>query len=235
MKSFETQQEDRMWQRMSYRDEKAIRLKFLMTSRPYDHIRRGLRGLEDRLPTIHLSGEGEAEVAKISREIDLVIEKRVEDIGRQRSLMPDERTFLQEKLTSVANRTYLWVSLTLDVIENISGFTRGKVRQAIQKIPQTVDDAYDKILNRSSDTKKARKLLHIDTAATRPLSLEEMSLTMAIDESHRSYDDVIEELEPEERFRHTLRDLCGLFVVVIGSKIYLLHQTAKEFLVRDNS
>ena len=58
---------------------------------------------------------------------------------------------------------------------------------------------------------------------------------MAIEETHRSYDDLIQELEPEERFRVTLRDLCGLFVVIIDAKIYLLHQTAKEFLVQDNS
>ena len=58
---------------------------------------------------------------------------------------------------------------------------------------------------------------------------------MAIEETHRSYDDIVQELEPEERSRVTLRDLCGLFVVIIDAKIYLLHQTAKEFLVRDHS
>ncbi|KAI9862582.1 MAG: hypothetical protein M1813_004434, partial [Trichoglossum hirsutum] len=210
-------------------------LKFLLTSRPYDHIRREFRGLENRLPTIHLSGEDEVEIEKISREIDLVIQNRVEDIGRKKSLEPIERTFLQEQLTLVSNRTYLWVSLTLDVIENTSGFTKGNVRRAIRQIPQTVDDAYSRILDRSSDTEKARRLLHIVTAATRPLSLDEMSLTLAIEESHRSYDDVMQELEPEERFRVTLRELCGLFVVIIDAKIYLLHQTAKEFLVGNDS
>jgi hypothetical protein len=216
-------------------DSNKFSLKFLLTSRPYGHIRREFRELENSLPTIHLSGEGEIEVEKISREIDLVIQNRVEDIGRKRSLEPDERTFLQEQLTLVPNRTYLWVSLTLDVINNISGFTKGNVRKAIGQIPQTVDDAYSRILERSSDTEKARRLLHIVTAATRPLSLEEMSLTMAIEETHRSYNDVMQELEPEERFRVTLRDLCGLFVVIVDAKIYLLHQTAREFLVPDNS
>jgi hypothetical protein len=48
-------------------------LKFLLTSRPYDHIRREFREGEDRLPTIHLSGEGEDEVKQISQEIGLVI------------------------------------------------------------------------------------------------------------------------------------------------------------------
>jgi ankyrin repeat domain-containing protein 50 len=33
----------------------------------------------------------------------------------------------------------------------------------------------------------------------------------------------------------TVRELCGLFVIIINAKIYLLHQTAKEFLVRNES
>jgi hypothetical protein len=209
-------------------------LKFLLTSRPYGHIRREFWELEKRLPSIRLSGENEIEVKKISKEIDLVIQSRVEYIGNKRSLEPYELTFLQEQLMAVPNRTYLWVHLTLDVIENISGFTKGNVRRALQRIPQNVDDAYNRILERSSDVKRARKLLHIVTAATRPLSVGEISLIMAIEETHKSYDDVKQELEPEERFQGTLRDLCGLFVVIIDTKIYLLHQTAKEFLVRDD-
>ena len=212
-------------------------LKFLLTSRPYGHIRREFQELEKRLPSIHLSGENEVEASKISQEIDLVIQSRVEYIGNKRSLEPDELTFLQEQLTLVPHRhrTYLWVHLTLNVIENISGFTRGNVRRALRQIPQDVDDAYNRILERSSDIEKARKLLHIVTAATRPLSVGEMSLIMAIEGTHKSYDEVKEELEPEERFQGTLRDLCGLFVVIIDTKIYLLHQTAKEFLVREDS
>ncbi|ERF70494.1 hypothetical protein EPUS_07350 [Endocarpon pusillum Z07020] len=216
-------------------DSNKFSLKILLTSRPYDHIRREFRDLESHLPTIHLSGEDEVEVEKISREIDLVIQRRVGDICTKRCLEPDERTFLQDQLTLAPNRTYLWVDLTLDVIENISGFTKGNVRKAVRQIPQTVDDAYNRILDRSSDTEKARRLLHIVVAATRPLSLDEMSVIMAIEETHGSYDDVMQEIEPEERFRGTLRDLCGLFVVIVDAKIYLLHQTAKEFLVRDDS
>ena len=211
-------------------DSNKFNLKFLLTSRPYGNIRHGFWELENYLPTIHLSGEDEVEVEKISREIDLVIKKEVEDIGRKRLLNPDECTFLQEQLTLVPNRTYLWVSLTLDIIKKTPCFTKGKVRRTIREIPQTVYEAYNGILERSLDKEKTKMFLHIVIAATRPLSLEEMSLAMAIGETHKSHDDVMEEFEPEERFRATLRDICGLCVVK-DAKIYLLHQTVKEFLV----
>jgi hypothetical protein len=188
-------------------------LKFLVTSRHYDHIRRGFRELENKFPTIHLSGEGEDEVQKISREINLVIEKRVEDIGEQNDLRPDERVYLREQLRHVSNRTYLWVSLTLDVIENMSGFTKGNIRQAVRKLPQNVDEAYDRILNRTSDRAKAMRLLHIITAAERPLSLRELSVAMAFSDRHRSITDILDELETDDkRFGRSLRDLCGLFL-----------------------
>ncbi|KAK6356069.1 hypothetical protein TWF718_000443 [Orbilia javanica] len=86
------------------------------------------------------------------------------------------------------------------------------------------------ILSKSSNVEEAKKLLQIVIAAARPLTLEEMSLALALKDEHQSYRDL--DLKPE-RFREYVRDLCGLFVI-INSKIYLLHQTVKEFLVQND-
>lgn len=212
------------------------KLKFFLTSRPYGHIRREFQELENQMPTIHLSGEGQAEVEKISHEINLVIMKRAQDIRIKKDLEQHEQDFLQEKLTEIPNQTYLWVSLTLDYIQGLDGFTKGKVRETVYyKIPNTVDRAYDKILSRSKDQCKAKHLLHTVLAAKRPLSVEELSLAMALKREGQSHDDIREEIEPVERFTTTLRDLCGLILVVVNSKVYLLHQTVKEFLVQNSS
>ncbi|GAW10696.1 hypothetical protein ANO14919_000310 [Xylariales sp. No.14919] len=205
-------------------------LKFLLTSRPYVHIQRCFRILETRLPTIHLSGENEVEVEKISKEIDIVIRKNVENLGVRLQLLPKEQEILQHELTRNPNRTYLWVYLMFDVINHSINITEDALREVIRNVPESVDAAYDRILCRSRDREKAIRLLHIVVAAERPLSLSEMALALAIKESDRSYADL--KLEPVTRFRDTVRELCGLFVTVQGSKIYLLHQTAKEFLVQ---
>ncbi|KAH0565359.1 hypothetical protein GP486_001242 [Trichoglossum hirsutum] len=202
-------------------------LKFLVTSRPYVHIQREFQMLKNHLPTIHLSGENETK--KISGEIDLVIKSRVQEIGDKSLLEPKERSFLQNELSAVPNRTYLWLTLILEVIERSLSYTDGNVRRIISTMPKTVEEAYEKILNRSADVTRAKRLLHIVVAATRPLTLMEMNLALAINESYRTYQEL--ELEPEDRFRTTVRSLCGLFVTIIDGRIYLLHQTAKEFLV----
>jgi ankyrin repeat protein len=208
-------------------------LKFLLTSRPYVHIQREFQRLINRFPTIHLSGEDEVEVEKISQEINVFIRSRVVDIGANLQLLLEEQQLLLDELLRVPNRTYLWVHLTLDVIRNSVSITKGSIHADISKIPKTVDEAYDRILCRSRDFEKAKRLLHIVVASTRPLSLKEIALALSVKENHQSYSDL--ELEPEDRFRNTIRDLCGLFVTIIDSKIYLLHQTAKEFLVQNVS
>src|SRR6202012_6246471 len=117
-------------------------------SRPYAHIQQDFEALKRRLPTIHLSGESEGELEKISQEINIFIKSRVKDIGAKRQFLPEEQRLLQAELIRVPNRTYLWVHLTLDVIENSVYLTTGSIRSNTSKIPKTVDEAYDKILCR---------------------------------------------------------------------------------------
>jgi hypothetical protein len=56
-----------------------------------------------------------------------------------------------------------------------------------------------------------------------------MNIALAIKDYHRSCRDL--DLAMEDRFKVTIRNLCGLFVSVIDQKVNLIHQTAKEFLV----
>jgi ankyrin repeat domain-containing protein 50 len=214
-----------------YGTRNNFNLKFLLTSRPYAEIRQGFQSLEiSELPVIHLSGEGDIEIKKISREIDLFIKARVRNIGGRLKLRNDEQDLLLQKLMRVPNRTYLWVHLTLDLIEGSLDIDKTRIVDATSHLPKTAYEAYDRILSKSRDSRKAKRILHIIIAAARPLTLREMALALTIQENHRSHGDI--DLPPEDRLRETIRDICGLFVTIIDSKIYLLHQTAKEFLVQ---
>ena len=66
--------------------------------------------------------------------------------------------------------------------------------------------------------------------ATRPLTLKEMNIALNIEDDHRNYDDL--DLGSPARFESSLRNLCGFFVTVVNQKVYLIHHTAKEFLIR---
>ncbi|KFZ19805.1 hypothetical protein V501_00489 [Pseudogymnoascus sp. VKM F-4519 (FW-2642)] len=206
-------------------------LKFLVTSRPYFNIERGFAELTSIFPSVHLAGEKEPEL--ITREIDIVIKARVQQIGTKLLLDDAERSSLEEEFLNITHRTYLWVKLIFDVIEQRLAITKKRLREIVGTIPDTLNKAYEAILERSTNKMEARKLLHIVVSAIRPLTLQEMNIALAINQNSRSQEDL--DLEPDERFRITVRNLCGLFVTVVDSKIYLIHQTAKEFLVKNNA
>jgi len=59
--------------------------------------------------------------------------------------------------------------------------------------------------------------------------VKEMSIAISIQEDDKALDDV--EVQSEEYSKILIRNLCGLFVSIIDGRVYLLHQTAKEFLL----
>ncbi|KAK1236987.1 hypothetical protein MKX08_007935 [Trichoderma sp. CBMAI-0020] len=209
-------------------------LKFLLTSRPYVGIYRSLQPIQlPGLPVIHLSGESEDEIRKIAQEINTYIDARVKDVGERLHLSHGECNLLLKKLKSVPNRTYLWVYLVLDFIEKSINISNTMIIQATLNIPTTVNEAYERILSKSFDTAQARKALHIIVAAARPLTLREMNFALSLENGgQQSYDDL--GLVPDDRFHQTLRNICGLCVVVVDSRVFLLHQTVKEFLVKED-
>lgn len=207
--------------------------KVLLTCRPYQQIISKLHGLFRNFPNIHIPGEEESEV--ISQEVDSVIQHRI----NQLSLSPKIKNCLEEKLREIPHRTYLWVHLIFDHIQ------RGDFKQTlkgaellIQKLPRNINDAYERILNRSKEEQEpiVRKALGIILAACRPLTLSEMNVAMSIDDALA--DDTAEiahslDLEDESDFKSRLRSWCGLFISIHQGRVYFLHQTAREFLLAD--
>ncbi|EWZ31680.1 hypothetical protein FOZG_14796 [Fusarium oxysporum Fo47] len=209
--------------------KKSPNLKFLITSRPYREIGMGFKPLENlNLPVIHLSGESDAEMRKIVKEIDIAIRERVRTISVKQKLTDDEQGILVTRLLCFRNRTYLWAHLTLDLIEHELDINKQKIINITSHLPQNVNEAYERILCRTCSVEKATRMLHLILAAKRPLTLEEMIVALELQQHHKSIDDM--ELEPEDRFRDKIRDICGL-VTVNDSRIFLLHQTVKEFLI----
>jgi ankyrin repeat protein len=204
-------------------------LRFIVTSRPYLDIERRFTVLISSFPTIRLQGEHESDI--ISGEIDIVIRWRVSQLQSELKLNNSETSNLEIELLRIANRTYLWLTLIFEIIRKTIRPTSRKLKAVISTLPSTVDKAYEAILSKieKDERPQARKLLHIIVAATRPLTLGEMNIALAIEDNHKCYDDL--DLDDEVRFEASVRNLCGLFVTVVDQKVYLIHQTAREFLI----
>ncbi|KAJ6784126.1 hypothetical protein PWT90_07276 [Aphanocladium album] len=209
-----------------------VRLKFLITSRfnmkTKQDLMLGIKGV----PIIFLQGESDDNVlAEISAEVNLYIEHEVLQYRQIAHLSDDASSLLLDTLKAVDNRTYLWVYLIFKYIWELAPRSREEIRKATASLPETVDEAYERILKQSRDTLKARKLLHIIVAAEQPLTLAEMQVAMAIRETDKCYEDLADRLVSEKAFRESISSICSLFITIFKRKIYLIHQTAKEFLV----
>ena len=128
------------------------------------------------------------------------------------------------------NRTYLWVSLVFEVLERELKLTPKNATSIVNNLPQTVGHAYEAMLNKSPDKSLARKLLYMVLFAERPMTLAEMNIALNITDDCKSFED-IDRQDTDELLKTQIRTLCGLFLSIVGSKIYLIHQTAKEFLI----
>jgi hypothetical protein len=143
------------------------------------------------------------------------------------------RDYLEKRLLRVDNQTHLWLHLVFDVIrKNLVGTTTKAMESLIYRLPNSVNVAYEVILEKAPDPDEARKLFHIITGAMRPLSVAEMRFALSIDEQSTTVKGMV--FEPIRSFQKIIREQCGLFINILDGKIYLIHQTAREFLLQNS-
>ncbi|KAJ2987980.1 hypothetical protein NUW58_g4217 [Xylaria curta] len=220
----------RIKNQFSGNQSRPSKLKYLLTSRPYDQIVSEFRAFLAAFPYVRIPGEEESDA--ISAEVNRVIKYRVEILSKKKGLSDNVKGHLAQKLLEIEHRTYLWVYLVFDYLEKESFKKTSKgVDSTITTLPRTINQAYEKILSKSKeDEPMVRKALSIVLAARRPLTIMEMNVALNVDETTKSIDDL--DLEEEGDFGSRLRSWCGLFISIHHGKIYFLHQTAREFLLK---
>ncbi|GJN78761.1 hypothetical protein PLIIFM63780_002270 [Purpureocillium lilacinum] len=206
-------------------------LRFLVTNRPYQDIESGFNHIPSALPSIRLAGEESN--ADISEEINLVIRQKIQTAGEKLHPEQEVRDALEAKLLATSNRTYLWLHLVWAELEQSSIRRKKAFMKKIDSLPSSVEDAYESILSRlgRDSREEAEILLHIVVGARRPLTLWEMDVAFQL---ATDAPDALAHKDLELNvncLKSAVRELGGLFVFISDNRIYLIHQTAKEFLV----
>jgi ankyrin repeat protein len=232
---------------------KAPCLKFFLTSRPYGEIQSQFSSVwRQQLSEIRLAGEEDDVAGDIAKEIEIVVNDRIDNICDTFNLPDQKRKLMKSNLGAAPGRTYLWITLVFDdLLGNTSipnknyinkkRISKEYIESFVKHPPANVDGAYERILNRATtegadqDLKKTRTILQMVLAARRPLTLREMSIALPLTEHQPPYEDLADEMETEEGTWDTIRDCCGLLVIRVDNALYLLHQTVREFLVAPSS
>ncbi|OJJ85924.1 uncharacterized protein ASPGLDRAFT_65124 [Aspergillus glaucus CBS 516.65] len=140
---------------------------------------------------------------------------------------------LEQQILQMEHRTYLWLHLAINDIRTTLQDSLRPADEPIQPIPSSVNAAYARILDRvpSNQVNTVKKILQIIVGARRPLTIEEMAMALGL--ATRPISRNIAEAGLDSMgLENKIRRLCGLFVFINDSRIYLSHQTVREFLVR---
>jgi ankyrin repeat protein len=195
------------------------RIKFVITSRP----------LFGRQYTSNLLQIDPSQLS-VEEDLRLVIREKVEGIAQRTRCKPDAREYLENVLYSKADRTFLWVSLVLHLLEKNFLATQKDFQRIVDELPQTLTETYERFLQSIPENHLAlaSRLLHTIIGSARPLTLDEMGVLIAIEDNHRTVAAIEEDAQPN--VREMIEGVLGPLVRFWDSKIYLVHQSLKEYL-----
>lgn len=205
-------------------------LKFIVTSRPYDNVERCFSNVSQHFPQIRLRGEDENE--SINTEIDLVVRHSVDRLAQNFNLSERTENHLLDVLLDMNHRTCLWLYLAIEDIREALQLSLLPDSVEIDAVPLSVEDAYERILAKvnSKQIPMVKRILKLILAATRPLEIEEVAIALAV--VSRNDNDISQKLFVDAaHVAKQSRGWCGLFVFIRDSKDYLIHRTAREFLL----
>ncbi|KUJ09878.1 ankyrin [Mollisia scopiformis] len=194
-------------------------IKFLVTSRPL---------LGRRCPGNLLQIDPSQN--HVEQDLRLVIRMKVERIVQRTRCHPDVRTYLENALFSRADRTFLWVTLVLHLLERSFLASQKDFKRIIDEMPKSLSTTYQRFLQGISMEYQplANRLLHFLVGSSRPLTLKEMRILIAIQDHHHTLAAVEEDAQPN--IQDTIEGVLGPLVRIWDSRIYLVHQSLKEFL-----
>lgn len=211
-----------------FSDDKIHRpfLKIIVLSRPNNIIEYTFT----TVATIRLRREDEPE--SISNDVELVIRNQIGDLA-SKGLPKEDLSWLQEALIEKADRTFLWTALMIGLLLDAAraGFSRNDLEDLLDA--RDIDGIYFKLLFRGDTEQEqgeTRKLLQLILAAAVPLSLDQLNVAVATDPKHSSIKDLNRALK--SGMEKYVKYRCGNFIRIIRSEVFLVHQTAREFLLQ---
>jgi hypothetical protein len=179
---------------------------------------------------VRLRGEDEPE--NISKDVELVVRSHIKDLVGK-GLPLDTLLVLQKALIDRADRTFLWITLIIDLLEDAA--REGASQKELEDLLDTrdIDALYAHLLQKFVTMDRSKKLLQMVLAAARPLTLKEVNVALAVSPQQFSF----KELKSNLRYpiENHIKTLCGHFIRIIRSKVYLVHQTARDFLLQQKT
>ncbi|RAQ99594.1 HET-D protein [Stemphylium lycopersici] len=192
-------------------------VKWLVSSRNENHIEERLKSIGDEAK---LSLELKHNAEQVARAVDAYIDYKLSCLESLEEA--DLRKQVRDELHQKANGTFLWVALVMQELEKPESWDPLAV---VKEAPAGLHQLYDRMMEQiqrlsASNLEICRSLLCITAVAYRPLYLAEMgSLCRSTGRATIIAENV-----------RKIAAMCGSFLTVRNEQVYLVHQSAKDYL-----
>ncbi|PTB43001.1 hypothetical protein M441DRAFT_45014 [Trichoderma asperellum CBS 433.97] len=197
--------------------EKCTSLKAFLTSRPTVVLGRSLKGF----PSIQLKASPD--------DLKVFILGKIQNIGLPAEL---ERRAI-DLLSSRVEQTFLWISIILKKLRTVTTLlSEADMEQIINESPSDLTELYESIVNQimQSNDKVTQKLLIWTVFGRRALTLNELEDALAIQEDSKSIES-IRKYRIQDLTDSKITSAAGIILEIVNGKVYLIHQSAKDFLL----
>jgi len=196
----------------------SSRVKWAISSRNWPEIEGRLERAGDK---VRLSLELNAESVSVA--VRSYIKHKVSRLAQDKKYNDQTKHAVLEYLYANANDTFLWAAL---VCQNLDKMSRFNTVTKLKAFPPGLNPLYERMIqriNNSDDADLCRRVLATIAVVYRPVTLQELtSLVEELDGMAGDLDSV------EEVVR-----LCGSVLTIRDGIIYFVHQSAKDFLLKE--
>ncbi|KAN0120203.1 ankyrin [Hyaloscypha variabilis] len=200
---------------------KAPWCKVLMTSRPNEGMPR-----EDGVSELNLDKE-----AGLEADIRLFIENRVGLLLKAHPFVQPLKAEITKRLNERADGMFLLVEHIHRSLVNLKGTSRKIIRQVLDSLPKTLEDAYAQTFDRvdPEDIEFARITLICLLYPARPMNVSELAIAIAVTEETRSFTEMSENIALSILYEINAR--IGPIITVTNTTVSLIHASLKDFLL----
>lgn len=193
--------------------------KWVVSSRDWPEIVGQLKGANKTSMRLELNQEN------ISNAVKFFIEKKVNDLAIDKEYEPETRDSVSTELVSKANDTFLWVALACQALGS-EKVTKWNTLKTLESIPKGLPDLYQRMMAYildSPDEDIYKQILATVCVTLRPIMISELKA-------------LVEHLQnrPIEGVRNAVES-CGSFLTLREDVVYFIHQSAKDFLLKEGS
>ncbi|KAJ3523681.1 hypothetical protein NM208_g12356 [Fusarium decemcellulare] len=195
----------------------SCRAKWIVSSRRWPEIGRELTDAQGLIPL-----ELEKNRESVTEAVQSYIRTRVSGLAKNWDNDTNLKDKVSKYMVSHADNTFLWVALVCGKLADLR-ISKRLVLEELGRFPKGLTDLFNIMMERiltSSEADRLKTVLATACVAYRPLTWEEMTTLV---ESMEKYD----ENDVEDVIKS-----CGSFLTYRDGVIYFIHQSAKEFLLK---